>query len=138
IPLVSGSNIITAKVISADNLIGTQTITLTLDEGVDYEINKGGSASGTRRFQGDAALLNQAAYYTASQSGVPAGVTYATNGMARVSTTEFEISFAISVSPSASTGTYEFEVNYGLLDGSSHPLVPLTNNVFHFKIKILP
>lgn len=138
VPLTEGANTITAVAVSPNNLSGSHTITVTLDQGIDYEIALGGSVSDSRNFQGDSALLDQAAYYTESQTGVPPGVTYTTTGMSRVSDTEMQVSFTIQVSGGAVAGIYEFQVEYGLLDSGSNPLTPLTNNIFSFKIRVIP
>jgi len=138
VPLSEGANTITATAVSANNLNGSHTITVTLEIGADYVISKGGSVNDSRSFQGDPALLDQAAYYTETQIGVPSFVTYATTGLSRVSPTDFQVNFTIQVSGTASEGVYEFQVEYGLLDGGSNPLEPLTNNVFSFKIQIVP
>ena len=105
---------------------------------VDYEISKGGSVSDTRNFQGDPALLDQAAYYTETQIGVPEFFTYTTTGLSRVSATDIQVSFSIQVFSTATEGICEFQVEYGLLDSNMNPLDPLTNNVFSFKIKVVP
>ena len=105
---------------------------------VDYVISKGESVSDSRNFQGDSDLLDQAAYYTETQIGVPDFVTYTTTGISRVSDTDIEVSFSIEVSSTAPEGIYEFQVEYGLLDSENNPLEPLTNNIFSFRIKVVP
>lgn len=105
---------------------------------VDYEISKGGSVSDSRNFQGDSALLDQVAYYTEAQIGVPDFITYTTTGVARVSATDIQVSFSIQVSGTAPEGICEFQVEYGLLDSGMNPLEPLTNNIFSFTIKVVP
>ena len=137
VPLVSGTNTITAKALSTDNMTGFDTVTVTLEEGADYEISKGGSVSGTRSITAAADLMSQVASYSQSVTGLPAGVTYSLTGILGYST-EVEISFAIEVSGAAAEGIYEFQVEYQLYDSGGNPLAPLINNVFEFKIKILP
>lgn len=138
VPLVSGSNTITATAMNTDNLTGSHTITVILDQGVDYEINKGNSVSDTRNFQGAADLLSQIAYFTETLTGIPTGVSYTRTGIGWVSDTELWVSFTIQVTAAASEGTHEFQVEYNLFDSSNNPLEPLTNNIFEFKIKVLP
>ncbi|MBU4260842.1 MAG: thrombospondin type 3 repeat-containing protein [Proteobacteria bacterium] len=138
VPLTSGLNTITATAMSANNLTDFDTVSVTLEEGVDYEIIKGGFVSDSRIFTGDAALLDQAAYYTEIPIGIPAYITYTTTGVSRVSATEMEIFFSIQVSGTALEGISEFQVEYGLEDGGGNPLEPLTNNIFSFRIKVLP
>ncbi|MBW2738041.1 MAG: hypothetical protein JRE64_04150 [Deltaproteobacteria bacterium] len=138
IPLTAGLNTITAIAASQNNLTGSDTISVILDEGVDYEINIGGLINDSRIFQGDSVLLDQAAYYTQTQIGVPSFITYTTTGLSRVSATDMQVSFSIQVSGTASEGIYEFQVEYGLQDSGNNPLEPLTNNIFSFKIKIVP
>jgi hypothetical protein len=137
VPLSEGPNTITATAISTNNLTSSHSITVIL-EGVDYVINKGGSVNDSRNFQGDPALLNQAAYFTENQIDVPGFVTYTTTGVSRVSATDIHISFSIHVSGTAPEGIYEFQVEYGLLDSGGNPLGPLTNNIFSFRIKVVP
>ena len=138
VPLNSGDNTITAVAVSANNLHGTATITVTLEQGLDYEIPVGGSISDARTFQGESALLDQTAYFTESQIGVPADLTYTTTGVSRISATDIQIDFVIQASASATVGTYEFQVEYGLLDSGSNPLTPLTGNIFTFRVGITP
>ena len=92
----------------------------------------------SRNFQGDPALLDQAASYTETQIGVPDFITYTTTGVSRVSDTDMQVSFSIGVSSTAPEGICEFQVEYGLLDSDMNPLEPLTNNVFSFRIKVVP
>lgn len=138
VPLTEGANTITAIAVSPNNLSGSHSITVTLEQGIDYEIAIGNSVSDNRNFQGDSALLDQTAYYTESQIGVPAGMTYSTTGVSRVSATEMQVSFTIQILGGAVPGIYEFQVEYGLLDSGMNPLTPLTNNVFSFKIRVIP
>jgi len=134
IPLTTGSNTITATAASQNNLTGSDTISVILDEGVDYEINTGGLVNDSRIFQGESALLDQAAYYTQTHTGVPSCIIYTTTGLSRISATEMEVSFSIQVSGTASEGIYEFQVEYGLKNSGNNSLEPLTNNIFSFKI----
>jgi len=78
IPLTEGSNTITATAVGSNSVTSTHTITVILEAGIDYIISKGGSISDSRIFQGDSALLDQAAYYTQTHIGVPSCVIYAT------------------------------------------------------------
>ena len=137
VPLTEGENTITALARDSNNLTGSHSISVTL-EAADYVISKGGSVSDSDRFQADAAVLDQVAYYTENQIGVPPSITYTTTGVTRVTATEMEISFTIAVSPSATEGFYDFQVEYGLLDSSFNPLGPLTGNVFDFRVKVVP
>ena len=138
IPLTAGSNTITATAASQNNLTGSDTISVILDEGVDYEINIGGLVNDSRIFQGDSALLDQVAYYTQTHIGIPSCIIYTTTGLSRISATEMEVSFSIQISGTASEGIYEFQVEYGLKDSGNNPLEPLNNNIYLFKIKIVP
>lgn len=137
VPLDEGPNTITAVAVSPNNLTSSHSVTVIL-EAVDYVINKGGSVSDSRNFQGDPALLDQVASYTETQIGVPDFITYTTTGVSRVSDTDIQVSFSIEVSGTAPEGICEFQVEYGLLDSDMNPLEPLTNNVFSFRIKVVP
>jgi hypothetical protein len=138
VPLVSGTNTITAIATSTDNLSGSYVISVQLDEGTDYDINKGGSAGDTRYISGDAGLLSGTSTFTESITGLPTGVTYTRTGIWFESTTEIAISFTIQASSAAAEGIHEFQVEYLLYDSSDTLLTPLNNNIFEFKIKILP
>lgn len=138
IPLSGGTNIITATATSPNNLTASHSINVILDAGIDYEITKGGSVSDSRDFQADSVLLDQSTYYTESQTEVPTGVTYTTTNVVRTSATNMQISFVIQVSSLATDSIQEFQVEYGLLDGANNPLEPLVNNVFSFKIQVVP
>ena len=59
IPLVLGENTVTARVISASELQGVDTVTVTLLP-PDYTLSPGGSATGSRSLYGAPALLDQA------------------------------------------------------------------------------
>ncbi|MBI3447896.1 MAG: terpene cyclase/mutase family protein [Acidobacteria bacterium] len=136
VPLVRGANTLTAVGVDAAGFMGTSAaIGLTL---VDYSIAKGGVVTGTRIFTAASSTLDQVAFYTESQMGVPAGVTYSTTSVSRISATQMQIGFQINVSASAVTGIYFFQVTYGLLDAALNPLGPLTGNVFDFEIRVTP
>ena len=105
---------------------------------MDYSIAKGGLVNDTRIFTAASSTLDQVAFYTESQTGVPAGVTYTTTSVSRISATQMQVGFRINVSTSAVTGIYFFQVTYGLLNSSMQPLGPLTGNVFDFEIRITP
>ncbi|MBN1932544.1 MAG: thrombospondin type 3 repeat-containing protein [Desulfobacterales bacterium] len=137
VPLVSGSNTITATAMNTDNLSHSHTITVLLDEGADYEISKGSSISDTRSITGAEELLSEVAYFTESVTDLPTGITYTRTGIGWTSATELWISYTIQVSVSAAEGIHEFQVEYGLLDSGNNPLTPLTNNVFSFKIMVV-
>jgi hypothetical protein len=135
VPLVRGANVLTAVGVDAASFMGQHQITVTK---VDYVIGRPGSVTGSRIFTGASSTLDQAAFYTESQIGVPAGVTYTTQSVARISATEIQIGFQISVSAGASPGIYFFQVDYGLLDAGMNPLGPLMGDVFDFEIQITP
>ncbi len=105
---------------------------------VDHTIARGGSATGTRLFTAASALLDQVAFYTEQQSGLPAGVTYTTIGLGRISATQMQVDFQINVGAGAALGYPQFTITYGLLDSSSNPLTPLNGNVFNFTIQVTP
>jgi len=138
VPLISGANTITAVAMSANNLTGSDTITVTLDEGADYEIPKGDSATGSRSIYGDPALIAQLASMSYTIIGAPAFITYQVTGLSIPSPGEVQVDFLISVSLTATEGLYEFQVENILKDGEGNPLVPVTNNVFSFRIKVVP
>jgi hypothetical protein len=83
-------------------------------------------------------VLDQVAFYTESQIGVPAGITYTTTAVSRISATEMRIGFTIQVAGGTALGIHFFQVEYGLLDSGSNPLGPLSGNVFDFNIEVLP
>ena len=94
--------------------------------------------SDSRRFEGAEAVLNQISYFMITMTGVPSFITYTTTGVSRVSATEIEVSFTIAVSPSATEGFYDFQVEYSAFDDSDNPVGPLTGNVFDFRVKVVP
>jgi hypothetical protein len=138
VPLVSGTNLLAAGLTDGGGRTASDSITVTYDDGVDYTIPPGGSATGARIFTADAAILDQIAYFNETQNGVPAQITYATTGVARISPTEIQVDFLIDAAPGATPGTYDFQVEYGLLDSGSNPLGPLNGNVFDFRIEVAP
>ncbi|MEA3417455.1 MAG: prenyltransferase/squalene oxidase repeat-containing protein [Thermodesulfobacteriota bacterium] len=137
IPLTEGSNTITATAVGSNNITNTHTITVILEAGIDYIISKGGSISDSRRIQGDAALLSQAAGVTASLNG-PSFIGFMITGAFFTAPDEIEISYTISIDSAAPEGIYDYQVEFGLTDDNGDPLEPLSNNIYLFKIKILP
>lgn len=135
VPLTRGANTISASGSDAAGSMGSDQISVTL---VDYSIARGGFVTGMRVFTGAAAVLDQAAFFTESQIGVPPGVTYTTTGVARISATEMRVSFRIDVAAGATPGLHLFQVDYGLLDSSSNPLGPLSGDIFDFAIEVRP
>ena len=113
------------------------TITVILEAGIDYIISKGGSISDSRRIQGDPALLSQAAGVTANMSG-PTFISFTIISASFTTPDEIEISYTISIDGTAPEGIYDYQVEFGLTDGSGNPLEPLSNNIYLFKIKIVP
>lgn len=138
VPLIAGANVLDAEVIDGGGRIANYTISITYDDSVDYSIPPGGSATGARVFTADTAVLDQVAFYTETQIGVPTDITYTTTGVSRISATEMQINFQIDVAPGAVSATYDFQVEYGLLDAGSNPLGPLTGNLFDFRIEVRP
>ena len=63
---------------------------------VDHSIPIGLSASDFRIFTADSATLDQIAFFTETQIGVPAGVFYTNTLVQRISATEMRIEFQIS------------------------------------------
>lgn len=138
-PATTLSEVLTFTATNPDGLAGSATATFAVNYQVaDYTIAHGGSVSDSRIFTGASSVLDQAAYYTESQNGVPAGITYATTGVSRISATEMRISFQISVGAAAATGFQQFQVEYGLLDAGGNPLGPLSGNVFNLSILVTP
>jgi hypothetical protein len=135
VPLVRGANTIAASGTDAAGFLGSDQISVTL---VDHSIARGSFATGMRIFTADSAVLDQAAYFTESQSGVPAGVTYTTTAVQRISATQMRVSFRIDVGAGAALGLHFFQVTYGLLDAGFNPLGPLSGNVFDFEIEVRP
>ncbi len=105
---------------------------------VDYTIAHGNSVTGTRIFTAASALLDQVAFYTEQQNGLPAGVTYTTTSLGRISATEMQVGFQIGVGAGAAVGYPQFQITYGLLNSSSASLTPLNGNVFNFTIQVTP
>ncbi len=136
--LAPGANTITAMALSANNLTGSASVTVTYDLGIDYTIAKGSSVNGLRIFTAPQSVISQMAYYTDyKRSNVPAGVTYTTTNFT-VYPTELRVSFTIAVQGSAAPGIYDFQIEYELLDTGLNPLGPLTGNIFNFRIQITP
>jgi hypothetical protein len=120
-----------------DGYSGSATATFSVAyQSVDYTIRRGGSASGSRIFTGDSSVLDQTATYRVTQRNVPAGVTYTTTTVSRISATQVQVNFEISAGAGTATGTYEFEVEYELLNSSGASLGPLSGNSFHFRIEV--
>lgn len=137
VPLSPGLNTITAAATDAGGRTGSGSISVTLNP-VDYSISRGGTASGSRIFTGASSVLDQTAYFTENKIGVPAGVTYQTTSVSRISATQIQVGFRIDVALGAVPGIYTFQVDYGLLDAASNPLGPLVGNVFDFQIEVKP
>lgn len=137
ISLTEGSNIITATAMGSNNTTNTHSITVILEAGIDYIISKGGSISDSRIFYGDPALLSQAVGVTTSMSG-PTFINFAITIASFTAPDEIEISYTILINSAASEGVYDYHVEFGLTDGSGNPLEPLSNNLYLFKIKIVP
>jgi hypothetical protein len=137
ISLTEGSNSISATAVGSNSMTSSHTITVILEAGIDYTISKGGSISDSRRIQGNAALLSQAAGVTANLNG-PSFIDFLTTGAFFTAPDEIEISYTISIDSAAPEGVYDYHVEFGLTDGSGNPLEPLNNNIYLFKIKIVP
>lgn len=138
-PSTTVSEPLTFTATDPDGLSGSATASFTVNfQPVDYTIARGGNATGTRTFSGAESVLDQAAFYTESQIGLPPGMTYTLTAFTRISAVEFEVGFQIAVGAGAATGIQSFQVEYGLRDASNQPLGPLTGNVFNFSIKITP
>lgn len=138
-PATTVSEQLTFTATDPDGLSGSSIATFSVVyQAADYTIARGGSATGSRNFSGAQAVLDQAAYYTETQHNMPAGVTYTTTGVSRISATEMKINFQISVGLAAATGVQQFQVEYGLLDASNNPLGPLSGNIFNFSILVTP
>lgn len=135
VPLTRGLNNVTAMATDAVGFTGMDQITLRL---VDHSIPRGSFATGLRVFTASSSTLDQTAFFTEQQSGVPAGVTYTTTSVTRISATEMRVGYRIDVSGGAATGIFDFVVEYGLLDASMQPLGPLSGNVFEFEIRVTP
>ncbi|MBW2738076.1 MAG: terpene cyclase/mutase family protein [Deltaproteobacteria bacterium] len=136
--LTEGSNTITATAVGPNNVTNIHTITVILEAGIDYTISKGGSISDSRRIQGDPALLSQAAGVTASING-PSFIGFSITGAFFTAPDEIEISYTISIDGTAPEGIYyDYQVEFGLTDGSGNPLEPLSNNLYLFKIEVVP
>ena len=135
VPLVRGANTITANGTDAAGFMGSAQISVTL---VDYSLGIGGMVVDSRIFTADSVVLDQAAFFTENQIGVPAGVIYTTLSVQRISATEMQITFQIDITGATSPGIHFFQVEYGLLDAGSNPLGPLNGNLFDFQIQVTP
>jgi hypothetical protein len=135
VALTRGANVITADGEDAAGFTGSDTINLTM---VDYSIAGGGSVVDSRIFTAASSVLDQIAFFTENKIGVPAGVTYTTQGVSRISATEIQVTFQIAVAGGTTPGFYFFQVEYGLLDAGTNPLGPLTGNTFDFQIEVTP
>jgi hypothetical protein len=136
VPLAVGANVIGATVTDADLRQASDSVNVTF-EPVDYAIAAGGFVTDSRIFTADPAAISQAAAYTETQIGVPAGITYTTTGVGLFADA-VQVSFQIDVAPGTPPGIVEFQVEYGLLDADSNPLGPLSGNLFEFRIEITP
>jgi hypothetical protein len=56
--------------------------------------------------------------------------------VSRISATQVQVNFQISAGAGTATDSYEFEVEYELLNSSGASLGPLSGNIFHFRIEV--
>lgn len=138
VPLTAGANLIQAQVVDGGDRTANDAVSVNYDDLVDHRIPPGGSATGTRAFTAEAAVLDRIAFYTVEPIGIPAGLVYTTTAVTRVSATEIEVGFRIDVDTGAAPGTYDFQVEYALLDADSNPLGPLDGNLLEFRIEVTP
>lgn len=139
-PGTIASETLTFTATDPDGLQGSASATFSVAvlPPVDFEIARGGTASGSRLFGGAKAILDQTVAFTEQQIGVPLGVTYAFTSFVRESDTEFKVDFNITAGGGAPLGDHEFQVEYQLLDAADNTLGPLTGNLFQFRIRITP
>ncbi len=137
VPLVAGPNVIVASVTDDAGGNANDSITVTFTP-VDFTIPRNTGVASSRIFTGDSAVLDQAAFFTETQIGMPTGFTYTTLAVTRISATEFLVDFQIVVDGTAVLGIHMFTVEYGLLDGASNPLGPLNGNIFDFTVEVTP
>jgi hypothetical protein len=136
VPLLDGPNTLTALATGTNGLTAMDQITVTYVAGIDYTISPGGSASDSRTVNGDPVLLAQAAGVTVSWTG-PAFLSMAISGAAFTGPDSIEIFYDIIADPSATPGVYNLDVDFGVTDSGGNPLVPLTNDIYMFSIRIL-
>lgn len=136
VPLTAGLNTIAAVATDARGRTASDTITVSFEPVL--VIPRGGMAAGSRIFTADAAVLDQVAFFSANQLGVPEGVTYTTDGVSRPSATVMRVDFTIEVAAAASLGMVSFQVEYSLLDSGMRPLGPLLGNVLTLHVDIVP
>jgi len=137
VPLVEGANPLVASLTDAALRTATDTVSVTF-EIVDYSLPPGGGVVDARVFTADSAVLDQIAFFTETQIGVPAEVNYTTLLVSRISATEMLMDFQIDIVPGAAPGFVQFQIEYGLLDANQDPLGPLFGNLFDFRIEITP
>jgi hypothetical protein len=137
VPLTAGPNTLVALATDAVNAPASDSITVVF-EPVDYRLAIGEHVLDSRLFSAAAAVLDQVAFFTVTEIGVPAGIVYATTAVGRISATEIQIGFQIDATPGAATGIHSFQIEYGLLDANFNPLGPLMGNRFDFRIEVRP
>jgi hypothetical protein len=132
VSLVAGPNIITAVARSVENLSASDSITVNR-VAVDYSIARGNSVSDTRIASDPDA--SQVTNFLLSVTNLPADVTYTNDGAVFISATELELSFTITVGPTAPLGFHTFEAEYTFRDASNATVFIET---LVFTIEILP
>ena len=135
IVLVEGVNAITAVATGSNGITASNTINITYIEGIDYTIPQGGSANDSQSVFGDPALLSGAAGVGASWTG-PTFFGLAIAGASFVAANEIQISYQIQIAASAPVGVYDFHLELSVSDSAGEPLVPLTNNIYDFKVRV--
>ena len=81
--------------------------------------------------------MSKVAGVTANMSG-PTFINFAIISASFTAPDEIEISYTISIDGTVPEGVYDYHVEFGLTDSSGNPLEPLSNNIYLFKIKVLP
>jgi len=138
VPLaVAGPATLTAVVRDGAGLSGSATVNVLFDP-VDYGLRPGGGVSGERTFSAAPELLARIAYFTQTFIALPVGFDYRTTSVRSADSGEVTVGWSIAVAANVAPGLYRVEVEYGLLDANSDPLVPLTGNRFIFRIEVTP
>lgn len=134
---VAGPATLTAVVRDGSGLSGSATVNVLFDP-VDYGIRPGDGVSGERTFSAAPELLARIAHFTQTFVALPAGFDYRTTSVRSADSGVVTVGWSIAVAANVAPGLYRVEVEYGLLDANSNPLVPLTGNRFIFRIEVTP
>nr|WP_319396084.1 prenyltransferase/squalene oxidase repeat-containing protein [uncultured Desulfobacter sp.] len=134
--LQEGENAIEAVATAENGMTDTHTISLNYAADIDYAISSGGEVEDVRPFQFAPSYYGNITSITAGTSG-PSFISLVLSGAGYTATNEIEITYRLQVESGAASGIYDYQVEFGALDGSGNPISPVYNNIYQFKVRIL-